>query len=41
MYKFVKKIESKVYLFKDVVREVYVLYDNGEVYDVDEMFITL
>lgn len=41
MYKFVKKIESKVYLFKDVVREVYVLYDNGEVYDVDEMFVTL
>lgn len=41
MYKFVKKIESKVYLFKDVVREVYVLYDNGEVYDVDEMFIVL
>ena len=28
MYKFVKKVEKKVYLFKDVVRNVYVLYDN-------------
>lgn len=39
MFRFIKKIEKKVYLFKDLKRSIYVLYDNGMIYDVDEMFL--
>lgn len=39
MFKFIRKIEKKVYLFKDLRRGSYVLFDNGMVYDVDEMFL--
>lgn len=40
-YKFIKKVENKVYMFKDLIRDQYVLYDHGDVYVVDDMYITL
>ena len=41
MFRFIKKIEKKVYLFKDLKRSIYVLYDNGDIYDIDDMYIAL
>lgn len=41
MFKFIKKIEKKVYLFKDLIKNQYVLYDHGELYIIDDMYVAL
>lgn len=40
-YKFIKKVESKVYMFKDLINDQYVMYDNGDIYVVDDMYVAL